>query len=85
MNVKLAFTPVSGNPVDLLAVVLDDETTLHDIDDSAVAEHVARAAAAFRDKWLKREYFATLGEGAAPGRSSCSGARSSRAGTCGRT
>ena len=32
MNVKLSFTPVSQNPVDLLAVVLDDEKTLHEID-----------------------------------------------------
>ena len=60
MNVKLAFTPVSRNPVDLLAVVLDDEKTLHAIDDAAIAAHVQRAAAAFRDKSLKREYYATL-------------------------
>ena len=67
MNVKLAFSPVSKNPVDLLAVVLDEEATLHDIDDPAVAEHVQRAAAGFRDKSLKKEYFATLGEGASAG------------------
>jgi leucyl aminopeptidase len=67
MNVKLAFTPVSKNPVDLLAVVLDEETTLHEIDDAAVVEHVERAAAGFKDKTLKREYFATLGEGASAG------------------
>jgi leucyl aminopeptidase len=64
MNVKLAFSPVSKNPVDLLAVVLDAEATLHEIDDPAVGEHVERAAAGFRDKTFKREYFATLGEGA---------------------
>ncbi len=64
MNVKLAFSPVSKNPVDLLAVVLDAEATLHEIDDPAVGEHVERAAAGFRDKTLKREYYATLGEGA---------------------
>src|SRR5512136_3205755 len=64
MNVKLSFTPVSQNPVDLLAVVLDEGTTLHEIDDAAIAGHVERAAAAFRDKTLKREYFATLPEGA---------------------
>ena len=60
MNVKLSFTPVSQNPVDLLAVVLDDEKTLHEIDDPALQAHVQRAAAAFRDKSLKREYYATL-------------------------
>jgi leucyl aminopeptidase len=64
MNVKLSFTPVSRNPVDLLAVVLDDATTLHAIDDDETAAHVERAGAAFRDKSLKREYFATLPEGA---------------------
>jgi leucyl aminopeptidase len=64
MNIKLSFTPVSTNPVDLLAVVLDDAMTLHAIDDAVVANHVERAAAAFRDKTLKREYFATLPEGA---------------------
>ena len=64
MNIKLAFSAVSQNPVDLLVVVLDEEKTLHDIDDAAVAAHVARAAAGFRDKTLKREYFVTLPEGA---------------------
>ncbi|MGD8898388.1 MAG: hypothetical protein PVJ73_20340, partial [Acidobacteriota bacterium] len=67
MNVKLAFTPISKTPVDLLAVVLDEETTLHEIDDKRIVEHVARAAAGFREKTLKREYFATLGEGASAG------------------
>ena len=64
MNVKLAFTPISKTPVDLLAVVLDEETTLHEIDDRRIVEHVARAAAGFREKTLKREYFATLEGGA---------------------
>ena len=85
MNVKLSFSPVSQNPVDLLAFVLDDEKTLHEIDDPAIAAHVQRAAAAFRDKTLKREYYATLPEGAGAGRWSSTGAPSSRAGTSGRT
>ena len=63
MNVKLAFTPASKNPVDLLAVVLDEDKTLHEIDDPALAEHVRRAGEAFRAKTLKREYFATLPDG----------------------
>ena len=63
MNVKLAFTPVSRTPLDLLAVVLDDEKALHAIDDALISSHVERAAAAFRDKTLKREYYATLPEG----------------------
>jgi len=66
MNVKLSFTPVSQSPVDLLAVVLDSEKTLHQIDDAALAGHVARAAEAFRDKRLKREYFVTFPEGMTP-------------------
>jgi len=63
MNIKLAFTPVSQNPVDLLAVVLDPETTLQQIDDPTLAGHVARAEALFRERTLKREYFVTLPEG----------------------
>jgi len=63
MNIKLSFTPVSQNPSDLLAVVLDDETTLHEIDDSVVAGHVARARDGFKERTLKREYYATLPEG----------------------
>ncbi len=66
MNIKLSFTPLSENPLDLLVVVLDEDKTLHDIDDATVAAHVARAAAAFREKTLKREYFATLPEGTSP-------------------
>jgi leucyl aminopeptidase len=63
MNIKLAFTSVSQNPVDLLAVVLDAEKTLHEVEDPALRAHVERAAAAFRDKSLKREYFVTLPDG----------------------
>jgi leucyl aminopeptidase len=63
MNVKLSFAPASKTPADLLAVVLDEEKTLHEVDDPQVAAHVGRASAAFRDKTLKREYYATLPEG----------------------
>ena len=64
MRVDLSFTPVSQNPVDLLAFVLDGEKTLHDVDDPIVRAHLERAAAAFRSKTLKREYYVTLPEGA---------------------
>src|SRR5205809_7748115 len=47
----------------LMAVVLDGETVLHEIDDPALLAHVDRAAPVFREKTLKREYFATLPEG----------------------
>jgi leucyl aminopeptidase len=63
MNIKLAFIPVSQVAVDLLVFVLDDEQTLHEIDDPAVRAHVQRAAGQFREKTLKREYFVTLPEG----------------------
>ncbi len=63
MNVKLSFGPVSRCSFDLLAVVLDDDKTLHAIDDARIAGHVQHAAAAFRDKSLKREYYATLPDG----------------------
>jgi len=62
VNLKLAFTPVSKHPVDLLAVVLDPSRTLHEVDDPTLAQHLARAEAGYRDKSLKREYFATLPE-----------------------
>jgi leucyl aminopeptidase len=64
MNVKLSFAPVSRSSCDLLAVVLDEDKTLHSIDDAVIAGHVTRALAGFRDKNLKREYYATLPEGA---------------------
>ena len=64
MNVKLSFAPVSRSTCDLLAVVLDEDKTLHSIDDAVIAGHVTRALAGFRDKSLKREYYATLPEGA---------------------
>jgi len=63
MNIKLAFTPVSQTSVDLLVFVLDDEQTLHEIDEPGVRAHVERAASQFREKTLKREYFATLPAG----------------------
>lgn len=65
MNIKLAFTPVSQNAVDVLAVVLDPEHTLHVVDDPTVRAHLETAAAAFREKTLKREYLVTLPEGSA--------------------
>ena len=63
MNVKLAFSPLGDASFDLLAVVLDPDRRLHEIDDPALQAHVARAEAGFREKTLKREYFATLPEG----------------------
>jgi len=63
MNIKLCFTSVSDSPVDLLAVVLDSDKTLHQLAEPALRAHVERAEQAFRDRSLKREYFATLPEG----------------------
>ena len=63
MNIKLAFTPVSQTAVDLLVFVLDDEQVLHEVDDPAIRAHVQRATSQYREKTLKREYFATLPEG----------------------
>jgi leucyl aminopeptidase len=64
MNIKLSFSPVSQSELDLLLVVLDAEKRLHEIDDPRIAAHVERAEAGFKDKTLKREFFATLPEGA---------------------
>jgi leucyl aminopeptidase len=63
MNIKLAFAPLPQTAVDLLVVVLDEEKTLHEIDVPGVSAHLARARDGFREKTLKREYFATLPEG----------------------
>jgi leucyl aminopeptidase len=65
MNIRLAFGPVSQSPVDLLVVILDDQRILHETDDPTLSPHLARAASGFKDKTLKREYFATLPEGSA--------------------
>ena len=64
MNIKLAFTPVSQAAVDLLVFVLDDEQVLYEVDHPVIRSHVQRATAQYREKTLKREYFATLPEGA---------------------
>jgi leucyl aminopeptidase len=64
MNVKLSFAPVSQTPLDLLVFVLDEGRTLHAVDDPQVRAHLERALSAYREKTLKREYFATLPEGA---------------------
>ena len=86
MNIKLSFTPVSQNPLDLLIVVLDADKTLHEVDDPAIARHLEKAAAGFREKTLKREYHVTLPEGSPAGVAGRrTGARASRAGTSGRT
>ena len=43
MNLKLSFGPVSQTAVDLLAVVLDADKTLHHVDDPVLAGHVMSA------------------------------------------
>jgi leucyl aminopeptidase len=63
MNVKLTFAPLAETPCDLLIVVLDPDTRLAVIDDAVLAAHVERAAAGYRDKTLKRDYFTYLPEG----------------------
>ena len=63
MNIKLSFSAVSQNPADLLVVILDEETTLHEIDDATIAGHVSRARERFKERTLKREYYVTLPEG----------------------
>jgi leucyl aminopeptidase len=67
MNITLSFSPLSSARFDLLAVILAEDKTLQDVDDALVAEHVARATESYRSKTLKRDYFATLPEGASTG------------------
>jgi len=64
MNLKLSFQPISQNPVDLLVFILDPGAKLHSSDDPVVSAHVEKAREAFAAKTRKREYFATLPEGA---------------------
>jgi leucyl aminopeptidase len=64
MNLKLSFQPISQNPVDLLVFILDPGVKLHSSDDPVVSAHVEKAREAFAAKTRKREYFATLPEGA---------------------
>jgi leucyl aminopeptidase len=63
MNIKLSFSPVSQNPCDLLAIVLDETAVLHEIDDAVVRGHVERARIGYKEHTLKRDYYATLPEG----------------------
>ncbi len=63
MNVRLAFSQVSQNPVDLLVVILDERTRLHALGEAALSAQVEQVAERFRAKTLKRDYFATLPEG----------------------
>ena len=86
MNIKLAFTPVSQTPVDLLVFVLDAEQALHEVDDRQVLGHVPRAAAAVRRRPSSASTSRPCPEGAvARGPRRPTGARASRAGTSGRT
>jgi len=64
MNVKLSFSSVSEVSADLVVFVLDEEKVLHTVNDPALSSHLDKARAAFQDKSLKREYYATLPEGA---------------------
>ncbi len=63
MNVKLSFSPLGDAPLDLLLVVLDPDRRLHRVDDPEIQAHIDRAEVGFREKTVKREYFATLAEG----------------------
>jgi leucyl aminopeptidase len=64
MNIHLEFAPLPHASSDLIVVILDEECLLHELQDTTLLEHVARAGSAFREKTLKREYFTFLAEGA---------------------
>ena len=85
MNVKLAFTPASRNPVDLLAVVLDEDKTLHEIDDPLSPSTSSARPRASATSTLKREYYATLPDGAPARALVVYWSPQLKAGTCGRT
>ncbi|MBN2369481.1 MAG: leucyl aminopeptidase [Vicinamibacteria bacterium] len=64
MKIRLEYAPPTRASADLAVVILDEDLSLHELQDTILTEHVARASAGFRDKTLKHEYFTYLPEGA---------------------
>ena len=60
MKIQLTYDRPSQIATDLLVVVLDSETTFHDLTSSLVDETVRRVGRDFDAKRLKTEYFTSL-------------------------
>src|SRR4051812_44534661 len=60
MKIPITYDPPGQIHTDLLVVILDSETTFHDLSGSPAAEVVRRVARDFQEKRLKRDYFTSL-------------------------
>jgi leucyl aminopeptidase len=60
MKIQLTYDRPTDISTDLLVVVLDAETTFHDLSGSALDETVRRIKKEFQDKRLKTDYFTAL-------------------------
>jgi leucyl aminopeptidase len=60
MKIQLTYERPAQLKADLLVVILDSETTFHDLGDSPVEQTVRRIAGDLRDKRLKIDYFTSL-------------------------
>jgi leucyl aminopeptidase len=60
MKIQLNYDRASQIKTDLLVVILDPQTKFHDLSGTPLDETVRRIERDFKDKRLKREYFATL-------------------------
>jgi leucyl aminopeptidase len=60
MRIQLTYDRPGEVPTDLLVVILDSETTLHNLTGSPIDEMVRRIDRDFKDKRLKTDYFTSL-------------------------
>jgi leucyl aminopeptidase len=60
MKIQLTYDRPGEATTDLLIVILDSETTLHNLSGSPIDEMVQRIARDFKDKRLKTDYFTSL-------------------------
>src|SRR5688572_4628257 len=60
MKIQLTYDRPTEIATDLLAVILDDEHTFHDLGSSPLQETVRRIQREFKDKKLKTDYFTSL-------------------------
>src|SRR5215471_21270741 len=60
MKIQLTYDRPGEATTDLLVLILDSETTLHNLSGSPIDEMVRRIGRDFKDKRLKTDYFTAL-------------------------